>query len=206
MVAERPRAADAAAALGPQHPLTRACELLEALLRQAVVMLAVAAVGAIAVAQGRGFGVRLLSAALVVELALIALIVLVERVRRECVLRLIAAGREMLPIEQRSREARALVGEQQLASLAGWLERALAQAVRYEELAVTSRPPPGVPVLGQFEQEVNAIMTELSSSQVAVRGAALLELIRQAGYASAVYAGDETAPREQLWRVRHLLV
>jgi hypothetical protein len=204
MVAERSRA-DASAMLGAQHPLSRACELLEVLARQAVVMLPVVAVGAIAVAQRRVFGVRLLSAAAVVEPTLIALIVFVGRVRRDHVLRLIAAGGEMLPLEQVSRQARALVNEKHLASLAAWLERVLEQAVRYEELAVTSRPPPGLRVLGQFEREVRAIVSGLSSGHVAVRGVALLELMRTEGYESAVYTGDQVSLREELWRVRHLL-
>jgi hypothetical protein len=163
------------------------------------------AVGVLAVAGRRAWGIRLLCAALVAELVLFMVCALARQLQREHVLRLIASGRAGLPVEEISREAQRLVTPRHRGQLAERLERALDEAVAWHRLPVASRPPPGVRLLCGFAPEVRAIAGQLRDGQPALPGIALLELLLTGGYGSALYAGDHDLLREQLWRIRYLM-
>jgi hypothetical protein len=169
-----------------------------------------AASGAVAVAVlgaagRRAWGIRLLSAALVVELVLLVLFALARQLQREHVLRLIVSGRARLPVAEISREAQRLVTPRHRAQLAGRLERALQEAACWHRLPVASRPPPAIRLLCGFAPEVRAIVEQLRGGQSALPGVALLELFLTGGYGSALYAGDNDLLREHLWRIRYLI-
>jgi len=199
------RVSRAPLALGRGHPLSRMVTLVRVLAWQMAAVSGVVAVSALAVAGRRGWGIGLLCAALVAELVLVMLCALARQLGREHVLRLIAGGCARLPVEEISREAQRLVTPRHRAQLAERLERALDEAVRWHQLPVASRPPPGVRLLRGFASEVGAIAGQLRCGQPAVPGVALLELFLTGGYGSALYAGDSDLLREQLWRIRSLI-
>lgn len=199
------RASRAPLVLGRGHPLSRIVTLVRVLAWQMVAVSGVVAMGALGVTGRRAWGIRLLSAALVAQLVLLMICALARQLQREHVLRLIASGRAGLTVEEISREAQRLASPRHHAQLAERLERALDEALRWHQLPVASRPPPGVRLLCTFAPEVRAIAGQLRGGQSALPGVALLELLLTGGYGSALYAGDKDLLREQLWRIRYLI-
>jgi hypothetical protein len=199
------RASRTTSVLGADDPLSRAASVVHALVRQVAATSGVVALGVLALCEHRAWGVRLLCAALIVELSLVGILALALQVQREHVLRLIATGRGELPVEEVAREAQRLATPRHHAQLATRLERGLEEAVCWHQLTVASRPPPGVRLLCEFAPEVDAIVDQLRGGRVALPGVALLELFLIGGYGSSLYAGDRDALREQLWRIRSLL-
>jgi hypothetical protein len=191
--------------LGRDHPLSRMAALGWVLAWQIATVSGVVAVGVLGVAERRAWGIRLLCAAMVVELVLLVLFALARQLQREHVLRLIVSGRARLPVEEISREAQRLVTPGYRAQLAERLERALDEAVRWHQLPVASRPPPGIRLLCAFAPEVRAIVEQLRGGQSALPGVALLALFLTGGYGSGLYVGDNDLLREHLWRIRYLI-
>jgi hypothetical protein len=191
--------------LGRDHPLSQMAAAVHVVAWLVAAASGAAVGGALGVAERRAWGIRLLCAALVAELVLLLLFALARQLRREHVLRLIAGGRARLPVEEIAREAQRLVTARHRAHLAERLERALDEAVRWPQLPVASRPPPGIRVLCAFAPEVRAIAGQLRGGPPALPGVAVLELFLTGGYGSALYAGDEDLLREHLWRIRYLL-
>jgi len=191
--------------LGRDHPLSRIAALARALAWLAAAAWGAVAVGALGVAERRAWGIRLLCAALVVELALVTAFALARQLQREHVLRLIAGGRARLPVDEISRERERLATPECRERLAERLERALDEAASWPQLPVASRPPTGIRLLRGFEPEVRAIIGQLRGGQPGLPGVALLELFMAGGYGSALYGGDEDLVREHLWRIRYLI-
>ena len=191
--------------LGRGRPLSQMVTLARVLAWLIAAVSGVVAVGVLAVAGRRAWGIRLLCAALVAELVLFMVCALVRQLQRERVLRLIASGRAGLPVEEISREAQRLVTPRHRGQLAARRERALDAAACWDRLPVASRPPPGVRLLCGFAPEVRAIAGQLREGQPGLPGIALVELFVTGGYGSALYAGDHDLLREQLWRIRYLL-
>lgn len=194
-----------ALALAVDHPLARRTRLVGVLARQAATTGAVVAVGAIATLQRREWGPSVLGVAVLLTLALIAALVLARQARHEDILRLVAAGQGPLGLADVAHEADRLVGSAQRAALARRLDRALADAHGWHQIAVAQRPPPGIRLLVGLTNEVEDILERVQGGDVAPGGLALLELMLIGGYDSALYVGDRQALREQLWRVRYLL-
>jgi len=199
------RADRAPSELGRDHPLNRLAMLAKAAAWLAVAASAAAMAAALGTAERSGWGIPMLCAALVAELVLLMLFALARRLRREHVLRLIASGRARLPVEEIAREAQRLVTPAHLAGLAERLDRALDDALRWHQLPVATRPPPGITLLCGFAPEVRAITGQLRAGQSALPGVALLELLLAGGYGSALYACDQDLLREHLGRIRHLI-
>jgi hypothetical protein len=191
--------------LGGDHPLSRMAVLVRVLAWQMAAASGAVAVAVLGVAGRRAWGIRLLPAALVVELVLLMACALTRQLQREHVLRLIVGGRARLPVEEISREAQRQVTPRHRAQLAERLERALEEAVRSHRLPVASRPPPGIRLLCAFADEVRAIVGQLRGGQSALPGVALLELFLTGSYGSGLYAGDNDLLREHLWRIRYLI-
>ena len=198
-------ASRAALVLGRDHPLSRMVALVRVLVWHVAAALGAVAVGAVGVADHRAWAIRFLCAALVLELALLMLFALARQLKREHVLRLIAAGNAPLAVDEASRETQRLANPGHRAQLAERLERALDEAVSWHQLPVASRPPTGIRMLCSFAPEVRAIVAQLRGGQPALPGIALLELFLAGGYGSAMYVGDEDLVREHLWRIRYLI-
>lgn len=190
--------------LGADHPVARTAAVAHAVTRQLVATSGALALGVLAVAEGRSWGWRLFGAACVVELTLLGIAVSVRQVRREHVLQLIASGLARLPLEEVSREAGRLANPGRAEQLAARLERTFQDAGRWYEFAVASRPPAGIRTLCLFGPEVDTILKQLRD-RPGLPGLASLELMLIGTHGSALYAGDESALREQLWRIRRLL-
>jgi hypothetical protein len=191
--------------LGWDHPLSRLAMLAKVAAWLAVAASAAVTAAALGAAERAAWGIPMLCAALVAELVLVMLVALARQLRREHVLRLIASGRSRLPVEEIAREAQRLVTPAHRASLAERLERALDNALRWHQLPVATRPPPGITLLCGFAPEVRAITGQLRAGQLALPGVALLELLLAGGYGSALYAGDQDLLREYLGRIRCLI-
>ena len=198
------RAPRSSSMLGADHPLARAVALAHAVTRQVVATSGALALGVLAVAEGGSWGWRLFGAACIVEMTLLGVAVSVRQVRREHVLQLIASGLARLPLEEVSREAGRLASPGHAQQLAARLERTFQDAGRWYEFAIASRPPAGIRTLCLFGPEVDAILDQLRD-RPGLPGLASLELMLIGTHESALYAGDERALREQLWRIRRLL-
>lgn len=191
--------------LGPDHALSRSAELAHTLTLQAIATAAATGAGAVAVAERRAWGATLLIAAVLAELTVLAVLAIARQVQREAVLRVIAEGEETLPLNAVARQARRLASPRYRAELTCRLLRALADARRWHQIAVASRPPEGVKILKRYAREIDEIVETLHGRQPALCGVAALELFLIGGYGGALYTGDAVELQQQLWRIRYLL-
>jgi hypothetical protein len=199
------RAPRAPSVLGDDHPLSRNTILVHRLAVQATATSSTVLIGVLAATERRSWGVRLLAAAILVELTLVAMLALARQTQREHVLRLIASGGQRLRLEEVSREVDRLAGPRYSAQLARRLERALEDAIGWYQIPIASRPPPGMRLLAGFAEETREIVAQLRAGPAAVPGLALLELMLTNSYESALYADDRDALRDQLSRVHQLM-
>ena len=191
--------------LGDEHPLSRNAVLIHTLAVQATVTSSTVLLGMLAVAEDRSWGIRLLCAAVLVELTLLGILALARQIQREHVLRLIASGGQRLRLPEVSREVTRLANPRYAAQLARRLERALEDAERWHQIPIGSRPPQGIRLLAGFAEDTRAIVEQLRGGHAAVPGLALLDLMLSNGYESTLYAGDRDALHEQLSRIGHLM-
>jgi len=191
--------------LGDDHPLSRSATLIHTLVVQATATSSTVLLGVLAVVERRSWGVRLLTAAVLVELTLLGILALAGQIRREHILRLIASGGQRLRLQEVSREVNRLASARYSAQLARRLERTLEDAQRWYQIPIASRPPPGVKLLAGFAEETRAIVEQLRAGHAAVPGLALLDLMLSDGGDSTLYAGNRDALGEQLWRISHLI-
>jgi hypothetical protein len=200
----RPRPASESAAagesLGRDHPLARALESFQVGIERAVVLAVVGAFAAGLLSRGDPFGLPLLIAAVIVQAATVARLVLTrERVRLEC--------RELI-IERCAPAALASV-ERERERLADPRKREeLARSIEHlaDRAAATTAMAPNMPL--RFAREVEPELRELASLLRAettdVVGVALIErLVTFAG--SALYGGDERKLRDELAQIRYRL-
>lgn len=191
--------------LGDDHPLSRSATLIHTLAVQATVTSSTVLLGVLAVAERRAWGVRLLTAAVLVELTLLGILTLTRQIQREQILRLIAGGGQHVGLEEVSREVNRLAIPTHSAQLATRLERALKDAEHWQQIPIASRPPPGIKLLAGFPTDTREIVEQLRAGRGAPPGLALLELMLSNGHDSTLYAGDRDALREQLRRISHLM-
>ena len=199
------RTSKAPLVLGDEHPLSRNAILIHTLAVQATATSSTLLFGVLAVAERRSWGIRLLSAAILVELTLLTILALARQIQREHILRLIASGGQRLRLQEVSREVNRLANPRYSAQLAKGLERALEDAQRWHQIPIASRPPQGIKLLAGFADEARAIVEQLRAGHAAVPGLAQLDLMLSNGYESTLYAGDRDALREQLSQISHLM-
>ena len=199
------RSPEAPWVLGDDHPISRSATLIHTLAVQATATSSALLIGVLAVAERRAWGVRLLTAAVLVELTLLAILVLARQIQREHVMRLIASGGERVRLEEVSREVKRLASPTSSVRLARRLERALEDAEGWYQIPIASRPPQGIKLLAGFAEQTRAIVAQLRAGPAAVPGLALLDLMLSNDRDSALYDGDRAALREQLWRISHLM-
>jgi hypothetical protein len=192
--------------LGPTHPLTRAMRDSGAVTRQAraIAMLLAAALTAALNGLAWAWAGVAGSVAVLVGLGVAALAV---RVRARWAAReVIADGGERLPLAPIERERARLLAEDTRSTLAGTLERMLAQAAETTgRLAPPSlRPVFDVGVVQVLADDLRGLAAALRDEPAAARGVALAEeLVTWGG--SSLY-GDGVEPlRAELGRLRYLL-
>ena len=191
--------------LGAEHPVSRSAVLVHTLAVQATATSSMVLSGLLAVVAHRSWGVRLLGAAVLVELTLLAILWLAREIEREHVLRLIAGGGQRLRLEEVAREAKRLANPGYKEQLAKRLERALEDAERWHQIPVAARPPQGAKLMAEFAPDVRAMIDLLRAGRAALPGLALLDLVISGGYESTLYAGDRDALGEQLRRIANLM-
>ena len=199
------RSPKAPSVLGDDHPLSRSANLVHTLAIQATATTSTVLLGVGAVADRRSWGVRLLTAAVLVELTLLAILALGRQIQREHILRLIAAGGQRLRLDEVSREASRLARPAYSARLARRLDRALEDAEGWYQIPIGSRPPREIQQLAAFAEQTRAIVKQLRTGPRAVPGLALLDLMLSGSYDSTLYAGNRDALRDQLSRISQLL-
>ena len=196
--------ASARAFLGAEHPLARACEWLSALLRQALVLAALGALGLIALAEGIVAAPALLASVAAVGLALgLAGAALGHRKRRHA-LHLIAAGREDLPIAAVRRERCRLREPRHRDELAHWLDAICREAQHVGPRPLYARPLFFPPTIRAVQSELAEIASALGRKGAGARGVLRLQrLLEQGG--SPLYGHDAEALRQELRVIRFLL-
>lgn len=199
------RSPKAPSVLGDDHPASRSAIQIHTLAVQAVATSSTVLIGALAVAEHRAWGLRLLGAAVLVELTLLAILALARQIQREHVLRLIASGGQRLRLEEVSREVNHLANPRYSVQLAKRLERALEDAECWHRIPVASRPPQGIRLLAGFAGDTRTIVEQLRAGHAALPGVALLDLVLSGADESTLYAGDRDALREQLCRISNLM-
>jgi hypothetical protein len=191
-----------AALLGEKHPLVRALDLLGVVTRQSLVVAIVIVLGGLGVAQHSAQALAVLVAAAVVEFALGAAIALLVQLKRERARDLIIEGHEDLPLPCVAAERERLLDPREQRRLARALERLLRAAENYEQLLITSRPPPGTRRLREVAPELREIAADLRAEQVGVRGVARVTRLLTGGYASPFYTGRIGEVQFELDRIR----
>jgi len=202
---QRERLREARQVLGPDHPLAGATDLVRTFEKQAGVVLAVIAASAAATAAALPVALTVLSAALVVEFALVTALQFAREVRTERAWDVIIAGGESVDVAEVAHERAQLSDPRRCEQLAAALAQGLDSAERWHQILVASRPPEGVRVLGRFAPEVRAIVAQIRDQRADVRGIALLARFLAGGYGSPLYSGDAEAVGHELARIAYLL-
>src|SRR5712691_1975901 len=190
---------------GPDHPLARATDLVRTLEKQAGIVLVVTAASAAATAAAVPVALTVLSAALVVEFALVMALKFAREVRAERAWDVIIAGGESVDVAEVARERARLSDPRRREQLADTLAQALDSAERWHQILVASRPPEGLRVLRHFAPEVRAIVAQIRDQHADVRGIALLARFLAGGYFSFHYSAATEAVGHELARIAYLL-
>jgi hypothetical protein len=187
----------------PVERLAAARRVLERQLAVATAVVVVAALVAV-LRPGRPREVTL-SAAIVVELWAAAALMLVIAWSREHVRDRIGDGEDPLGPHLEA-EARRISAPGYRERLASRLQRALADARDWPELAIASRPPPAIRNLVTLAPEVAEIVALLRNPDAPVRGVALVDRLLRGGYASVLYGGPPERLERELGRIRFILL
>lgn len=189
-----------AALLGSNHPLVRGDQLRGDLWHQMLATTAAVVLGAVGAASGRGWGLPLLVAAVIVQLGLGVGLVLLAQLQRDRARELIIAGRGGLPLPALERERRRLQRPRGREGLAHALENLVRAAERRPTLVPTARPIFDPCQVRAAAPELRAIAACLRSSTVTVGAVARVERLLMSG-ASPLYDREPEALRHELMRI-----
>ena len=195
----------AANVLGERHPLTRALARNRTVARQTVVAVAVAPAGVVATVAHLALGPVVTAATALVVLAFAVVWASTRRTLVDAVHELIVEGDRSLMLPTVVRERRRLHSRKERERLARSLEQALDDAWSWYGTPPRSRALPGVVCLRDATPEARAVIRELRSGQVAVRGVAMTARLLMDGLRSPLYSGDRRRLREELARIRFAL-
>jgi len=201
----QPRARSTAAALGRDHSLARASELVRTLERHVAVTLAAILSGLAATLLGEWIAVTVLSAAVAVELVLVAVLLLARQLRAERAWDVIIEGIEAPAADEVVQERRRLSSPGRRQQYARSLIQALDAAEHWHQILVAYRPPQGIRLLNGFAPEIRQVVRQVRDEDTDVAGIALLARFLAGGSGSTLYSADATAIRRELARITHLL-
>ena len=193
----------AAAALGPDHALSRALTRRRILARQLFVTLGALVSGLAAVGAGMGHGLLVVGSACLVAVAFVVAHAWARQSVRDHARGLVAVGSDATFLDVVASERRRLESRRERERLARTLEGFLRDAGR--RTAAGFRPLPGIRNLAQVSDEVAAVARLLRSDASQVQGAALVYRFLTDGYASPLFAEDLELLRQELNRIKYLL-
>lgn len=190
--------------LGPEHPLTRADSRF-AMLRAQLAVTVVLGIVALALSPLLGSPARHLAVGAGAISALLAVGVLVARaVVREQALQLIAGGREELPLPVVRSERSRLSDRRYRRSLARTLDVIRAGPTPREWWSPVYADREAVHGARDELIEIARLLRELPT--VRARGVALVTRLIRDGATSPLYCGPAPHLREELGRIRHVLI
>jgi hypothetical protein len=195
----------AATALGERHPLTTALARNRTVARQTVVAAAVVPAGVAAMVAHLALGPVVTAATALVVVAFAAVWTSTRRTLVDAVHELIVEGDRSLMLPTVLRERRRLDSRKERERLARSLEQALDDAWGWYRRPPRPRGLPGVVCLRDATPEARAVIRQLRSGQVAVRGVAMTARLLMDGLRSPLYSGDRRRLREELARIRFAL-
>lgn len=204
----RPSSSDAlgAALLGSDHPLVRASELLQSVLRQWVLVAAVFLGAAAAGIAGEAWAWPLILGAGIVFSVLTLLIAGFRQCKHDQAIDLILKGYQNVPIEAIQDQRRRLLSTRTRSSLARHFEEMIDQVQKRPTLLPREARPLFHPrtVAGAIE-DLLAVARALESNVVSAAGVARAERMITDG-ASPLYGHDVIALHAELRRVHHDLL
>ncbi len=198
-------AQSAGTVLGRTHPLTQAINGVGCGARQWWTCAAVLTGAVIASVERHPWALAVaVSAGLVLLTLTIVMFALRQRVRDEAI-RLIADGREALPISVVERQRERLLSRRTKQALARTLETMLRQALSPPRIMTRgSRPLFSVQVIVSVAPELRAVISLLQPENASARGAALTERLIVYGD-SPLYAREASVLRDELRRIQSAL-
>ena len=194
----------AATALGERHPLTTALARNRTVARQTVVAAAVVPAGVAAMIAHLALGPVVTAATALVVVVFAAVWTSTRRTLVDAVHELIVEDDRSLMLPTVVRERRRLGSQKERDRLARSLEQALDDALSWYRRPPHARGLPGV-CLRDATPEARAVIRQLRSGQVAVRGVAMTARLLMDGLRSPLYSGDRRRLREELARIRFAL-
>ena len=193
--------------LGPEHELVDVPARGRALSVQILVTFVPIGLAAIGLALDVASAAVVLGAAAIVQLTLLLAASYCRERTRDIAEELIAAGNDAaLALPTVEDEHRRLASRKERCRLARSLERLIDDAQRWPRLGPGHRPPPGVLTLRHAVDEAREVVELLRAEFAHVRGVALTSRLLTDGGSSPLFGTDAELLREELRRIRYLLV
>ena len=195
----------ASAVLGPDHPLARATDALESVVRQSLAVAAVLIGAVIDLIAGRMWAATLAASAAIVLVGLTAIAAACKQTQRDRALALILEGRENVPVAAVQRQRRRLLDPRTRTTLARNLTVMIDQASDRRGLqACRIRPLFDRAVIRAVADDLRAMIRLLDSDHAPVRGIALVEHLLTDPF-SPLYGNRTESLRQELHCISHLL-
>ena len=195
----------ASAVLGSDHPLARATEALDSVVRQSLAVAAVLVGSTIDLMAGRAWAATLAASATVVLVGLTVIAAACRQSQRDRALALILEGRDSVPVAAVQRQRRRLLEPRTRTTLARNLAAIIDQASPCRGLlACRICPLFERAVIRAVAEDLRAVIRLLGSEQAPVRGVALVEHLLTDAF-SPLYGNQVEPLRDELHRIGHLL-
>jgi hypothetical protein len=191
---------------GGHHPLAKAVSRQRTIAMQALVTTVPIVLGIAGVLKHSGNAPVVLGVACLVEIVWLAASLSARRTTSDRVQELIAAGDDAIVLPVVSHERRKLASRRYRQGLACSFERLLRDVERSHQISPRSRPLPGTEALREVAPEAVAVVALLRSESVRVQGVALTVRLLLDGISSPLYSGNAERLREEINRIRYLLV
>ena len=199
----RPRSASDV--LGSDHPLARATEALDSVVRQWLAVAAILVGSIIGLIVGRAWAAALAASATVVLLGLTAIAAACKQSQRDRALALILEGRDSVPVAVVQRQRRRLLDPRTRTTLARNLAVMIDQSSPRRGLSACRITPLFErAVIRAVADDLRAVVRLLGSGDAPVRGVALVEHLLTDVF-SPLYGNEVEPLREELRRVGHKL-
>jgi hypothetical protein len=199
------RSRPSSAILGSDHPLARATETLDGVVRQWLAVAAVLVGSFTDLTMGRAWAAPLAASASVVLLALTAIAAACRQSQRDQALAVILEGRDSVPVAAVQRQRRRLLDPQTRTTLARNLAVIIDQASTRRGLsACRIQPLFDRGVITAVADDLRTVIRLLGSDHPQVRGVALVEHLLTNAF-SPLYGSQVEPLRQELHHVRHRL-